>query len=240
MSTSPAHAYALSLIEAQKNTLPGPPRSCTSALISQEPGAPVYQGPDGRWPSVPRCRALTSLQMSDCGPPGGSLATCSSLAGHGEQLVISCCLAPSSPPGSPSCSSACFPVNLVARPRDCFFFFHEEEEGYKVAKVGLTVKQPELLSCTWLLASHLATVCLCLHLWSEMAERSYCVPAQRRWWELKMGTHCCRDYTQAGCLGLALGPRSWPWHQCSNLKIGCHMVPFSELLWGWSERTCIQ
>ena len=123
MSTSPAHAYALSLIEAQKNTLPGPPRSCTSALISQEPGAPVYQGPDGRWPSVPRCRALTSLQMSDCGPPGGSLATCSSLAGHGEQLVISCCLAPSSPPGSPSCSSACFPVNLVARPRDCFFFF---------------------------------------------------------------------------------------------------------------------
>lgn len=131
MSASPAHTYAFSLIEAQKDTLPGPAGSCTSASISQEPGAPAYQGPDGRWPAVPRCRALTSLQMSDCGPPAGRVAACSSLAGHGGQLVISHCLAPSSHPGSSFCSSACFPVNLVARPRDCLFFSMKRKKAIK-------------------------------------------------------------------------------------------------------------
>lgn len=149
MLASPAHTYSLSLIGAQKNTLPGPAGSCTSASISQEQGAPVYQGPGGRWPAAPRCRALTSLQVGDWATswesghvlvPGWPWrAACHFPLPH---TLLS--------PGSPPCSSACFPVNLVAPspPKRLFIFFHEEEEGYKVAKVGLTVKEPELLSCT--------------------------------------------------------------------------------------------
>ena len=96
MSASPAHTYSLSLIGAQKNTLPGPAGSCTSASISQEPGAPVYQGPGGRWPAAPRCWALTSLQVGDWATRW-RVASHSSLDGHGEQFVISRCLYPPLP-----------------------------------------------------------------------------------------------------------------------------------------------
>ena len=122
MSASPAHTYSLSLIGAQKNTIPGPAGSCTSASISQEPGAPVYQGPGGRLPAAPRCWALTSLQVGDWATrwesgralvPGWAWgAVCHFPL---PRTVLS--------PGSPPCSSACFPVNLVPPPQEIVYFF---------------------------------------------------------------------------------------------------------------------
>ena len=84
------------------------PGGCTTASISQAAGAPLYQGPGGRWPAGPGRRRLTFLRTSDRGQPGGRVSACSSLAGNVGQLVTFPCINVSRPLSVGACPSRCW------------------------------------------------------------------------------------------------------------------------------------